>query len=127
MTYRLHHIHLICSDLEEMIAFFTQSLGAELLERKKFLNTDGASLNLNGTIVNVQIAPEGQNVRDSSPLPQCGYDHICLGVENIEKAYKELIGKGHVFSMPPKDVGKIKIAFFNGPDNLAIELLQPLG
>ncbi len=34
MTYRFHHVHLICKDLEGMINFFTEALGATLVARR---------------------------------------------------------------------------------------------
>ena len=56
MNYRLHHVHLICKDLEGMINFFTDDLGAALVARQKFGTADGASLNLQGTTVNLRVA-----------------------------------------------------------------------
>ena len=41
MTYRFHHVHLICKDLEGMINFFTEALDATLVVRKKFGTADG--------------------------------------------------------------------------------------
>jgi glyoxylase I family protein len=127
MTYRLHHIHLLCSDLERMIDFFTQLLGAVLVERKKFQNADGASLNLNGAIINLRVAREEETVQKDHPVLQYGYHHIGMVVEDVEKAYTELTGKGYVFSVKPNASGKNIIAFFKGPENIIIELLQPLG
>ena len=44
MSFRFHHVHIICKDLEKMIGFFTEGLGADLVRRKKFGTADGASL-----------------------------------------------------------------------------------
>lgn len=126
MNFRLHHIHLLCSDLEKTIAFFTETLGAALVERKQFGGADGATLNLNGTTINLRVDREGDNVSTDTSITQYGYHHIGLTVENVDQAYRELSGKGFVFSLPPKEVGSNRIAFFNGPDNITIELLQPL-
>ena len=54
-------------------------------------------------------------------------DLECIITSNIEDAYKELTAKGFDFFVPITDTGKSKIAFFRGPDNITIELLQPLG
>ena len=127
MTYRLHHLHLICSNLEQMITFFTEVLGAGLVERKKFGTADGATLDLKGTIINLRVAREDEKFSDGSSVPNYGYHHIGLTVEDIEKSYRELSAKGYVFSLPPKEAGDNRIAFFNGPDDITIELLQPIG
>ena len=125
MTYRLHHIHLLCSDLEKTLAFFTKVLGAALVERKQFGGADGASLDLNGTPVNLRVAREDEKISTDPSKTQYGFHHIGLTVEDIDKTYRELSGKGYVFSATPKDAGKARIAFFSGPDNIVIELLQP--
>ncbi|MEW6671964.1 MAG: VOC family protein [Thermodesulfobacteriota bacterium] len=126
MTYRLHHLHLLCSDLEKTIAFLTETLDAVLVERKKFGGVAGASLNLNGTIINLRIAREDDKVSTGAATTQYGYHHIGLTVDNIDEAYRELSGKGYVFTGPPIQAGTNRIAFFKGPDNITIELLQPL-
>ena len=126
MPYQLNHIHVLCSDLEKMIRFFTENLEASLVERKKFGGADGASLNLQGTIINLRIAQKGEKINEDTSRSFYGFHHIGLTVENIEDAYKELTGKGFDFFIPITDTGKSKIAFFKGPDSITIELLQPL-
>ena len=126
MIYRLNHLHLLCSDLEKSIAFFNETLGAAFVERKKFGGADGATLNLKGTTINLRVAREDDNVSTGASITQYGYHHIGLTVDNVDQAYRELSGKGYVFSTPPKDTAKSRVAFFNGPDNITIELLQPL-
>ena len=56
MNYRVHHFHLVCSDLEQMISFMTETLGAELVERRKFGTADGATLDLAGNRINLRVA-----------------------------------------------------------------------
>ncbi len=126
MTYQLHHIHLLCSDLEEMIHFFNEMLGARLVERKKFGTADGATLDLNGTTVNLRVAREDETVMGDNSIPQYGYNHIGLMVEDVDKAHAELTAKGYVFSTAPQNAAQHRIAFFNGPDNITIELMQRL-
>ncbi|MFC1532095.1 VOC family protein [Thermodesulfobacteriota bacterium] len=126
MKYQFHHIHLLCRDLEQMILFFTATLGANLVERKKFDTADGATLNLHDTIINLRIDREDETVLPDTSLTHYGYNHIGLTVEDIEKSYSELTRKGYDFFGPPKEVGKNKVAFFSGPENITIELLQPI-
>jgi catechol 2,3-dioxygenase-like lactoylglutathione lyase family enzyme len=56
MSYRFHHVHIVCKDLEKMIRFFTEVLEAKLIARKKFGTADGASLDLNATTINLRVA-----------------------------------------------------------------------
>jgi len=126
MTYRFHHVHILCKDLEKMITFFTDVLNADLIARKKFGTADGASLGLQGTIVNIRVAREDEEmVGDASQL-RYGYDHIGLEVEDVDATYQELTQRGYSFFMTPKDVPELRIAFFKGPEDLTIELVQPI-
>ncbi len=126
MTYRFHHIHIICKDLEKMIRFFTEIIGAELIERKKFGTADGASLDLQGITVNLRVAREDEEMVGDASQSMYGYDHIGLEVDDVDVTYKDLTQRGYSFFMPPRDIPNLRIAFFKGPEDITIELLQPL-
>ena len=124
MKYKYHHLHLICSNLEETINFFSEDLDAELVERRKFGNADGATLDLNGCTINLRAASEGEEIPDDESRPHYGYNHLALETEDLDAAYGKLTEKGYTFTGPPRDLGKVKVAFFKGPDNIEIELMQ---
>ncbi len=126
MKYRYHHFHILCSDLEEMIDFFSEVLGAELVERRKFGTADGARLSLDGVAINLRVAAEGEEIVNDASNPQFGYHHLGLEVEDVDAIYSELTEKGYTFTIPPTDLGYVKMAFFRGPDNIVLELVQPL-
>ena len=126
MTYRLHHLHLICKDLEGMINFFTEALKATLIARKKFGTADGASLDLQGTTVNLRVAREDENMVGDASQSSFGYDHLGLQVEDLDAAYRDLKQRGFSFFMEPKDIPDLRIAFFKGPEDITIELIQEL-
>jgi len=125
MDYRFHHLHLICKDLEKMIDFFSETLGATLLGRRKFGTADGASLDLQGTTVNLRAAREDENMAGDASSTTFGYDHIGLQVPDVDAAFEEL-KKGFSFFMEPKDIPNLRIAFFKGPEDITIELVQEL-
>ena len=126
MAYRLHHLHIICRDLEKMITFFTETLEAKLVRRQKFGTADGASLDLQGTIVNIRVSREDEEMVADASQSRYGYDHIGLQVEDIETTFTELQAQGFSFLVPPTDIPNLKIAFFKGPEDITIELVQPL-
>ncbi len=126
MTYSLHHVHLICRDLEKMISFFEEALCVKLVERRKFGTADGAMLDLQGININLRVAREGEEIRENLTPSTYGYDHIGLQVEDIQAAYEDLSKRGYSFFMPPTEAAGLIIAFFKGPENITIELLQPL-
>ena len=124
MSYRFHHVHVICKDLEKMISFFTDAIGAELIDRRKFGTADGASLDLQGTTVNLRVAREDEDMVGDASQSRYGFDHIGLEVDDVDGAYKDLTRRGHSFFMPPKDIPNLRIAFFRGPEDIIIELIQ---
>jgi len=126
MIYRFHHIHLLCSDLQTSINFFTEVLDANLVTLKKFGVADGAVMDLEGTMVNLRVAREDEPVNEDSSRATYGYHHICVQVEDIDAAYKELSDKDIKFLAPPADAGENRIAFCKGPDDIVIEVLQAL-
>ena len=126
MSYRFHHVHIICKDLEKMIDFFTEVLAAKLIDRRKFGTADGASLDLDGTTINLRVAREDEQMVGDASQTTFGFDHIGLEVEDVENAFKDLTAQGYSFFMPPTEIPNMKIAFFKGPEDITIELCQPL-
>ena len=126
MTYSLHHVHLVCRDLEKMIGFFEEAIGAKFVEHRKFGIADGATLNLQGIAINLRVAREGEEIRENLTPSSYGYDHIGLQVADAQAAYEDLSKRGYSFFMPPTENAGSMIAFFKGPENITIELLQPI-
>ena len=124
MQYHFHHVHIICKDLEQMIIFVADVLNARLVARKKFGTADGASLDLQGTTINLRVSREDEKMVGDASESRYGYHHIGLEVEDVDAAHKDLSEKGYAFSMPPTDIGDVKIAFFKGPEGIIIELIQ---
>jgi len=124
MSFRFHHVHIICKDLEKMIGFFTEGLGGDLVRRKKFGTADGASLDLQGTTINLRIARADEKLEGDASRTVYGYNHIGLEVEDIEVAYTDLSAQGYSFFMPPTNIPELRIAFFRGAEDIVIELVQ---
>ena len=123
MANTLNHIHLVCRDLQQMIDFFTQNFEASLITMKQFGGADGASLDLSGVTINLRVTQENEKILDSGKT--YGYHHIGINVDDIDAKYEDLKGKGYAFSVTPKDIDEtLRIAFFDGPENVTIELLQ---
>jgi catechol 2,3-dioxygenase-like lactoylglutathione lyase family enzyme len=124
MHYRFHHAHFICRELEPMITFFTDVLNARLVRRLKFGTADGASIDVQGTTVNLRVSREDETMVGDASQARYGFDHIGLEVDDLDAAYKNLTGHGYKFFMPPTDIPNLRIAFFKGPEDITIELVQ---
>ena len=124
MSFRFHHVHIICKDLEKMIGFFTEDIKTKLVRRKKFGTADGASLDLQGTTINLRVARADEMMEGGASRPVYGYNHIGLEVEDIDVAYTDLSAQGYSFLMPPTNIPELRISFFRGPEDIVIELVQ---
>ena len=88
---------------------------------------DGASLDLQGATVNLRVNREDEVMVGDASQTRFGYDHIGLLVEDVDTAYADLKKRGFNFFMAPKDIPDLRIAFFRGPEDITIELIQKLG
>jgi catechol 2,3-dioxygenase-like lactoylglutathione lyase family enzyme len=104
--------------------FFTDMLGARLIERRKFGTADGAMLDLNGTTIFLRAERENDKIVGDSSQRRYGYDHLGLEVDDLDETYRVLTGKGVTFTLSPTESEAGRMAFIEGPDGIAIELFQ---
>ncbi|MGD9183132.1 MAG: VOC family protein, partial [Desulfobacterales bacterium] len=74
----------------------------------------------------LRVSREDDEMVGDASQSRYGYDHIGLEVEDIETAFKDLQAQGFSFLVPPTDIPNLRIAFFKGPEDITIELVQPL-
>ncbi|MGD9370635.1 MAG: VOC family protein, partial [Desulfobacterales bacterium] len=67
---------------------------------------------------------EDEKMMWDASLSSYGYDHIGIEVEDVDAAYTDIAARGYTFFMPPKDIPNLRIAFFRGPEDITIELVQ---
>jgi catechol 2,3-dioxygenase-like lactoylglutathione lyase family enzyme len=126
MKFNFHHVHLLCSDLEATIGFFRDVLGASVVRYAKFGGADGATLNLHGTTINLRVKTEAEKPAGDSSLVTYGYHHICVQTEDVDAAHADFSARGIEFISGPTTTPDSRIAFLRGPDNIVVELMQPL-
>lgn len=119
---RLFHVSLIVKDLEKSADFYQQVLGFKVMrfqdmgvQRVAFISTgDGEPL-----IELTQITKPLPN------LPQEGFSHLGLFVENVDDFYDRTRNAGATWSMPPgrPGPGAPYMGFVEDPDGYRIEVL----
>ena len=122
--FKLHHVHLICRDLEGMIRFWTENLGAELVLRRTFGTAEGATLDLAGTRFNLRLPKADEGLREGENGSRFGYDHVAFEVTDMAEAGKRLTRGGYPFITGPVDRGNRISAFIRGPEGILIELME---
>jgi catechol 2,3-dioxygenase-like lactoylglutathione lyase family enzyme len=72
----------------------------------------------------LRVARVDEKLEGDASRTVFGYNHIGLEVEDIEGVYTNLTAQGYPFFMPPTDIPDLRIAFFRGPEDIVIELVQ---
>jgi glyoxylase I family protein len=123
---RTHHVALICSDYERSKAFYTQTLGLEVVREVDRKERHSFNLDLrlpDGTQVELFSFPDPPK-RPSYP-EACGLRHLAFEVPDIDETVEELQHKGVIVEPVRVDehTGK-RFTFFADPDGLPLELYE---
>lgn len=138
------HFSFTVGNMDAALYFFCDLLGltatpimeTEETEVQKIVGIPGALLRISIVQVpdgiNIElieyVKPEGRRV-DSKPCNP-GAAHIALQVDDIEKTYLDLSGKGIRFVNPPVWVpgndgkGLWGVSYLRGPDDITVELIE---
>ena len=125
MWCNLHHLHFKCSDMEGSVRFFKEVFDGEELSRIEFQGMPIVRMRVGGSIFSFSPKKAGEEVEAHPKADRYGLYHIGLQVKDVEKAVSELRKRGLTITQEPASVTeKVKVAFFLGPDDYSIELVQ---
>jgi catechol 2,3-dioxygenase-like lactoylglutathione lyase family enzyme len=123
MGYVYDHLHLRSRDAVAAARFYGEVLGAREAAREGGETPSRIVLELGGVTVFIEQAPEGTG--PAAVPPNLGIEHIGLRVEDIEATVADLAARGIPLVSGITDVRPgLRIAFFEGPDGVRIEVLQ---
>ncbi|MDO5058652.1 MAG: VOC family protein [Neisseria sp.] len=123
---KLHHIALICSDYPKAKAFYTETLGLEILAEHYRAERQSYKLDL---ALNGQYLLELFSFPEPPPRPTrpeaCGLRHLAFAVDDIAAEHRRLLAAGIACETVRTDeyTGKT-FFFFPDPDGLPIEFYQ---
>ncbi|MDT8069394.1 MAG: VOC family protein [Terriglobia bacterium] len=112
LKFRFDAVYYHVSDMERSIAFYRDVLGFQLVSRDYVARFD-----LDGVLFELVPNPPGHT------LPGDGNARLCLGMNDIRLATRELEAKG-VKTMPVEKKPGGLLSFFNDPDGNEISLWQ---
>ncbi|KMO33301.1 glyoxalase [Methylobacterium variabile] len=123
MRYAYDHLHLRSRDALAAARFYVEVLGAQETGREGGETPSRIILDLGGVRVFIEQAPEGTG--PAAVPPNLGIEHIGLRVEDIEATVADLAARGIPLVSGITDIRPgLRIAFFEGPDGVRIEVLQ---
>lgn len=123
---RVHHVAIICTDYERSKAFYTEILGFRVIAETYRAERESYKLDLEvgkGDQIELFSFP---NPAERPSYPEArGLRHLAFAVPNVEKAVKELQGKGvAVEDIRMDPLTGQKYTFFADPDGLPLELYE---
>ncbi len=113
---RSHHIALRSSDFARAKAFYTETLGFDIVGQ--IPGSDIVFIDIGGTTIELM----GGGEAPPSDRPSTGLLHLAFEVDDVDTTYSELVAKGVEFHVQPRDAGDIRLAFFRDPDGNELEL-----
>ena len=131
-TESFFHVALKVDDVDDSLAFYRESLGAELIERDDGSGREGAEA---VEYAALSVADKRLYLFDRAPYEAAGLVdeslptgvlHFGYVVEDVETASDELRESGVEFVMEPTRFGNLEVAFFRDPDGVRIELIEIL-
>lgn len=121
----LHHLHFKCSDMEASVRFFREVFEGEELSRIEYQGMPIVRMQVGGEIFSFSPREKGEEVEVKTKPARYGLYHIGLRVKDLEKAVAEVRKRGLTVTKEPSVVTeKVKVAFFLGPDDYSIELVE---
>lgn len=123
------HVAIKVDDVDEGVEFYREFFDADVLERGHARDGEGATavdhaaLDIADKRVYLfERAPyEAAGLVDDLPV---GFLHFGFVVDDVERAYEELVTSGVEIVMEPSVFGELKIAFVADPAGVRIELLE---
>jgi catechol 2,3-dioxygenase-like lactoylglutathione lyase family enzyme len=117
--YKYHHEHLMSPDPEKTAEFYVKMFGAQ----------KGPAMKLPSGGVSVPLKLNGSTILVSGrPKPPYGLDHFGIATDDLDVTVKELKAAGAKFTMEITQIRPgTRIAFFQAPDNVLIELVEEKG
>lgn len=112
------HIHLLCTDLNAMVEFWTKGIGATFVKYRKFGGADGAVVDLAGTPIFLKLAPADAEQPNGAAR---GLNHIGIRVDDPDAFAEKLVKEfGCRVTVRPSD----DYCFVAYPDGLVFEIMR---
>ena len=115
------HVHIICRDLEPMIAFWRDALGARFVAYRDFGDKKGAIMECGGVQVFFKVDPAAAPLQPGT----VGYEHFGFEAQDLDAAVDRLAREFacEVVSIASRQQSGLRVAFVRGPENMLFEIM----
>lgn len=117
MKTSFHHVHLLASDLDKALLFYSEMFGAEVLFDAEMAGARNVMIAIGRGRINFYDQPPRGRERGA-------VHHLGIETDDLEALVRHMEGKGFVFRKPIRDLGGWKYIMAEGPDSVLLELFQ---
>jgi lactoylglutathione lyase len=122
MSLTFHHVHLRCEDLEGAVAYYEKMFDGKVTERVEVRGLPIVRLEIGGERIFLSPRFGDLDVEPTSGRPRWGVYQLAFTVDDIDASVEALLAKGaELEDLKPNG---LPMAFFKGPDNVQIELIE---
>ena len=121
MTVTFHHVHLRCEDLDSAVSYYENIFDGKVLETVDVGGLKVARMEIGGERIFLSPQLGDMEVEDTSGNPRWGLYQLAFTVEDLDATVVELQAKGAELDYLRPEIRR---AFFKGPDNVQIELIE---
>ncbi len=121
MEVTFHHVHLRCEDLDGAVSYYEEIFDGKVLETADVGGLKVVRMEIGGERIYLSSKLGDMEVEDTSGNPRWGLYQLAFTVEDLNATVEELQAKGAELDYLRPE---IKRAFFKGPDNVQIELIE---
>ena len=123
----LHHITLLCADVERSASFYRDLLGMQLVERARNPDDPNAEhlvFGGDGTMVTCMAYPE----LDEGVVGRGSTHHFALAVESDDElsAWRDYLRSRGVDATDVHDRGRFRSIYLRDPDGHLVEIATPM-
>jgi catechol 2,3-dioxygenase-like lactoylglutathione lyase family enzyme len=119
MKINLQHCHLFASNLDASLKFYRDMFDAEVIFDAEVAGARNVMISIGSGAINFYDQPPKDSGRGV-------VHHLGIETDDIDALVEKMKSKGHKFRKPITDLGVLKYVMVAGPDNILIELFQPI-
>jgi len=124
MINKFDHFTVTVTDMEQSVKFYRDTLGLEVLG--KLVKENGIFVYLKlgeGMLELFEFDKKGEPYKQKD-LEDIGIQHLGMTVDDVDEVTEELKAKDVNFLVEPQSVDGVRLAFFEDPDGINIEIME---
>ncbi|WP_226023274.1 VOC family protein [Halomicrobium salinisoli] len=138
MSEHVHHVGITVEDLDQMVSFYQEAFGFEVLDRFEVSgesfstgvgvpDATGSFAHLDGDGVRLELVEYDPEGSDATPdaVNQPGSTHVGVGTDDVDGVYEDLPETAEPVSEPQTTASGARILFLRDPEDNLVEVIDP--